>query len=190
MASRAFSATLSSASSNWLASTSAAGSVSGNSERSSTPCPKARSSSSFIPLTSCGTSTASGFSSCRRENASSRCVSAAPRWAPCTAFCSRRLTARFFGQPFLEQAQAAEDRHQQIVEVMSDAAGQLPDGVHLLRFEQLRQRRLPLACPILDPQLQLLIEALQLPGAFGDALLELRVEAFELAGLAEQVQNT
>jgi hypothetical protein len=36
-----------------------------------------------------------------------------------------------------------------------NAAGQLPDGVHLLRLEQLRERGLALARPVLDALLQL-----------------------------------
>ena len=62
------------------------------------------------------------------------------------------VAARIVRQSFLEQAQAAEHRHQQIVEVMRHAARQLPDGVHLLRFEQLRERRFPLPRPFLDPR--------------------------------------
>ena len=65
---------------------------------------------------------------------------------------------------------------------MRHAARQLPDGVQLLRLEELRQRRLALAGPLLDPQFQLLIEAAQLRGPLRDALLELGVEALELRG--------
>ena len=32
--------------------------------------------------------------------------------------------------------EAAEDRHQQVVEIVRDAAGELADGIHLLRLEQ------------------------------------------------------
>ena len=40
-------------------------------------------------------------------------------------------------QPPLDQAEAAEHRGEQIVEIVGDAAGQLADRVHLARFEQL-----------------------------------------------------
>ena len=40
------------------------------------------------------------------------------------------------GQPLPQQLQAAQDRHQQIVEIMRDAAGELADRIHLLRLEQ------------------------------------------------------
>ena len=40
------------------------------------------------------------------------------------------------GTRLLHQLEAAEDRHQQIVEVVRDAAGQLADRFHLLRLEQ------------------------------------------------------
>jgi hypothetical protein len=36
------------------------------------------------------------------------------------------------GQALAQQLQAAEDRHEQVVEVMGDAAGQLADRLHLL----------------------------------------------------------
>ena len=39
-------------------------------------------------------------------------------------------------QPLAHQLEAAEHRHQQIVEVVRDAAGELADRIHLLRLEQ------------------------------------------------------
>src|SRR5882672_4311021 len=72
---------------------------------------------------------------------------------------------------------------------MRNPARQLPDGVHFLSFEQLRERRFPLARAFPDPLLQLLIEALQLGGSFGDALLEFGIEPLELTSLAVQVHE-
>ncbi len=72
---------------------------------------------------------------------------------------------------------------------MSNAAGQLADGVHFLSFEQLRERRFALACALLDPQLQLLIEARSSRRSLGDALLEFGIEPLELPGLAVQVHE-
>jgi len=45
--------------------------------------------------------------------------------------------ARIVGQPLAQQAEIAHHGHQQIVEIMRDAAGELPDGFHLLRLPQL-----------------------------------------------------
>jgi hypothetical protein len=105
-------------------------------------------------------STDSGLSSWRRENASSRCVSAAPRWRPARHFAAA-AALRVLGQALLQQRQTAEHRHQQIVEIVRDAAGQPADGVHLLRLEQLRERGLALARALLDALLELLVEALR-----------------------------
>ena len=43
---------------------------------------------------------------------------------------------RIVGQALAQQFQAAQDRHQQIVEVVRHAAGELAHRVHLLRLEQ------------------------------------------------------
>ena len=40
------------------------------------------------------------------------------------------------GSRLLQQLQAAQDRHQQIVEIVRHAAGELADGIHLLRLKQ------------------------------------------------------
>ena len=65
-----------------------------------------------------------------------RWVSAAPRWAPWIALSISAAIVRIVGQALAQQFEAAENRHQQIVEVMRDAAGQLADRLHLLRLEQ------------------------------------------------------
>src|SRR4029078_3879354 len=39
-------------------------------------------------------------------------------------------------QALAHQFETAEHDHQQIVEIVRDAAGELPDGVHLLRLQQ------------------------------------------------------
>jgi len=109
--------------------------------------------------------------------------------SPLHGVLQQAVAARILRQPLLEQAEASQHRHQQIVEVMRHAARQLPDGVHLLRFEQLRHRYFPLARPLLDPQFQLLVEPLQFGGSLGDALLELCIEAFELPSLAVQIHE-
>ena len=70
--------------------------------------------------------------------------------------------SRIVRQALPEQVEAAQDRHQQIVEVVRHPAGELADGVHLLRLEQLGERLLPLAGALLDAVLQLVIEAVQL----------------------------
>src|ERR1700733_2180278 len=99
------------------------------------------------------------------------------------------MAARIVGQPLLEQAEAAEDRHQQIVEVMRHSPRQLPDGVELLGFEKLRERRFTFARPLLDPQFELIVESLQFGGTLRDPQLEFGIESLELARLAVQVHE-
>ncbi len=70
----------------------------------------------------------------------------------------------------------AEDRHQQIVEIVRDAAGQLAEALQLLHLVHLRQRHLALARALLDPPLELGIGLRQLRGALLDAPLELGIE--------------
>ena len=97
MASRALTARLSSASSIWLASASAAGRSVGRSNSIWTVGPIERRSRSPMPVTSDARSTGLGSSAWRRANASRRCVNAAPRCAPCTAPSSRRSVDGFAG---------------------------------------------------------------------------------------------
>ena len=47
-----------------------------------------------------------------------------------------RLEFRIVGQALAHQFETAEHRHQEIVEVMGDAAGQVPDRLHLLRLQE------------------------------------------------------
>ena len=86
MASRAFTARLSSAISSWLRSTITVPSAIGNWVVMSMALPSVRCSSSLMPTISARTSVGSAASSCRRLKASMRCVSTAPRWAACRAF--------------------------------------------------------------------------------------------------------
>ena len=65
-----------------------------------------------------------------------RWVSVAPRLAPRMALSSSRSCLRIVGQALAQQLQTAQHRHQQIVEIMRHAAGQLADRFHLLRLEQ------------------------------------------------------
>ena len=71
----------------------------------------------------------------RRENASIRLTSSAPclaAWRVMSKICLLVVELR----PPLEQAQAAQDRCQQIVEIMGEAAGQLADRIEPLRLHQ------------------------------------------------------
>ena len=72
---------------------------------------------------------------------------------------------------------------------MGDAAGQLADGVHFLRLEQLRERALPLARALLDALFEIVVELPQLGGPLGHPLLQFGVEAFQLTGLAVQIDE-
>ena len=73
-----------------------------------------------------------------------RCVNAEPRSAPCTALSSRCRSFGIVGQALAHQFEARQHRHQQVVEVVGDAAGQLPDRLHLLRLQQRVTRRFEL----------------------------------------------
>ena len=98
MASRALIARLRIASSSWLASMLAGGNPRGISSRSATRGPSDRSSRSIMPWISARRSTGTARRSCCRANASRRCVSDAPRSAPCIApsisRCSRGSSGR------------------------------------------------------------------------------------------------
>ena len=45
--------------------------------------------------------------------------------------------ARIVGQPLPQEAEVPEHRHQKVVEIVRDAAGELSDGFHLLRLPEL-----------------------------------------------------
>ena len=49
-----------------------------------------------------------------------------------------QLNSSWIGErkPSLQKLEAALDGHQQIVKIMRDAAGKMPDGFHLLRLDQ------------------------------------------------------
>ena len=100
-----------------------------------------------MPATSLFASVGFGSSVCRRAKASSRWVSAAARAAaPCAAVdVALEIAEPALRQPRLQQLQAADDPGQQVVEVVRDAAGELADGLHLLRLEQLLARLPPAA---------------------------------------------
>ena len=106
------------------------------------------------------------------------------------AFCSQTPVGVLAGrQALLEQREAAQHRHQQVVEIVRNAAGQLADGIHFLRLEQLRQRGFALARALFDAMFEFLVEALQLGGALRDALFQLGIEALQLARLAIQIDE-
>ena len=91
--------------------------------------------------TVCAGPTVLGFIGWRREKVSSWRVSASPRAA---AARSPRAARTFFG--LLKRAQhglgVAVDDHQQVVEIVRDAAGELAERFHLLRLRQLLLRAL------------------------------------------------
>ena len=78
--------------------------------------------------------------------------------------------------PPLHPLQAAADALQQIVEVVGDAAGQLPDGFHLLRLAQRLLGLLQLAGALGHPLLQGGIEVRQSDGQLL-LVLNIRVRA-------------
>ena len=64
--------------------------------------------------------------------------------------------------PLAKEAEAPERRHEKIVEVMGDTAGELADRIQFLGFEELRHRILPLPGAKLDPAFQFLVQRLEL----------------------------
>ena len=85
-------------------------------------------------------STGLGSRGCWREKASSRCVSDSARLAPRIALSaerrSRPAVRAVFAQVTLERFEISDDDGEKIIEVVSDAAGQLADPFHLLCLEQ------------------------------------------------------
>ena len=82
-------------------------------------------------------STTCGCSICRRLNASSCRVSDAAR-SPADWISTRSCrSGSSVGHVVEHQVAVAENRRQQVVEVVRDAAGELADRLHLLRLAQL-----------------------------------------------------
>ena len=80
-----------------------------------------------------------GLSGSVRENDNSCRVRFSPRVAAISMAARARVSLRFLQAAFQALRVAAHD-HQQIVEVVRDAAGKLPDGVHLLQMRGLALR--------------------------------------------------
>jgi hypothetical protein len=84
---------------------------------------------------------ACGLTLCRREKVRSWLVSAAPRLVAVSIAVTARCS---LAGPFLQHMHAAADDHQEVVEVMSDAAGELAERVELLGLGELPLHRLEL----------------------------------------------
>src|SRR5262245_11092028 len=82
-----------------------------------------------------------GLSACRREKASSRCVSDAARCALRTAHGviegALQVGLLDLARVALRRFQIPEHDHEEIVEIVGDAAAELSDRIHLLRRRQL-----------------------------------------------------
>ncbi|AMY04197.1 hypothetical protein A4R29_31505 (plasmid) [Mesorhizobium ciceri biovar biserrulae] len=91
-----------------------------------------------------------------------RCVKDAPRRAPEHRVVEKTQQLWIVGKPFAEQLETTQNRHQQIVEIVGDAARQFADRIHFLGVEkgltgliQGLLRLLPLrnvACDLREPQ--------------------------------------
>ena len=81
---------------------------------------------------------ACGLTRWRREKVRSWRVSAAPRCAAMSIASAARTALRVVGRDLSQRRDVAADDHQQVVEVVRDAAGELPERLHLLRLGELR----------------------------------------------------
>ena len=73
---------------------------------------------------------------CRRAKVSSWLVSAAPR-LEAVSIAAKPAAVWVVPDPLAQRVKAAGDHHQEIVEIVGDAAGQLPERIELLRLGQL-----------------------------------------------------
>ena len=172
MASRALTARFSSASSSWCGSTLAGGRRSAPGSRSA-PGPTERCSRSSRPRTRAGRSTGRGWILPPGEGEQAL----GQRGAALGRLDGARDQAGDGGlvrQPLAEQVEVGQHRHQQVVEVVRHAAGELAHRLHLLRLEQLGQGHLPLVRARLDPALELGVEPLQLGLGRGESSSALR----------------
>ncbi len=138
MASRALMQRFSSAFSSWPGSISAGHRPAKPTTSSCMAGPIVRRTRSSMSLIRRFTFTGFGSRVCLRENARRRWVKAAARLA---APCATRHVAVDLGEPALRhprlhQLQRAGYARQQVVEVVRQPAGQLSDGLHLLRLPQ------------------------------------------------------
>ncbi len=100
------------------------------------------------------------------------------------------------GKPLLQQVQTAQHRHQQVVEVVGDATGQLTDRIELLRLEQLSERFFTLPRPLVDPFFEFFIELTQLirrrfelGGSLPNPVFQVGIQTLKFPGLAVQVRE-
>ena len=82
------------------------------------------------------TSTTDGCSGWRRANASRLCVSSAPRVAGRRDPLGQAAQGRVLAEPAGEHLGAAEDDGEQVVEVVRDAARELPEGLEALHVTE------------------------------------------------------
>ena len=105
--------------------------------------PSVRPSMRTMFSTSALTATGCGLSWRRRENASRSPVRSWPCLvARSVSSISSSVGSSTSGSRMPQQLEVAENHHQDVVEVVRDAAGQLADRFHLLRAEQRRARLL------------------------------------------------
>ncbi len=112
------------------------------------------------PATSLLGSMTSGESGCWREKASSRLVSMVARRTPSRAMSRARSMrvvasdAGSFGSWRRIMSSPPVDDGEEVVEVVGDAAGQLADGLHLLRLPQRLFRHAQSRGALFDPRFQ------------------------------------
>ncbi len=183
IASRAFSARLRIAASNWFGSSMAGHRSSFTRVSIRAALPSVLASSPAMPRMASATSTLTASRGCLRENASNCAVSREPRSTALVAVSIRRsCRASPAGIRLTQQFQAAEDGRQQVVELMRHSAGELADRLQLLRLPQARLRQLPLR----DLHLQAVVAVQQRPGTVRHPNLQRIVQRLQLGPLALQ----
>ena len=137
MASRALVARLMMDSSSWLASVRPRSRSRGKRVSIDTLGPREWISRSVIPRNRSGIAQGCGSRRCLRAKESIRWVRVGAALGGLQGVLQEVGGALVAGQAFLQQPEAADDHRQQVVEVVGHAAGEVPQGLHLLGLEQL-----------------------------------------------------
>jgi len=88
-----------------------------------------------------------------------------------------------------EEAEVRQNRHEQVVEIVGQAAGQLAQTFELLHLMDALHGRFALPRPGFDPLLQLRVGQGQFRRSLGHSPFKFRVQLLQLVGFSVQVQK-